>query len=93
MASKVKHNHNVRIMKVWHGTSVEIAKKIMEVGFANLAKLDAGWFGKGKAEKSFTDIGRNLLFLFSRIFLSILQRRTLSDFVLYHHSKSISVLL
>ena len=44
----MKHNRKIRIIKVWHGTNSQIAPKILDLGFANLAKLDEGWFGKGK---------------------------------------------
>jgi len=41
------HNRNVKIMRAWHGTSVAVAHRVMNEGFANLATMDAGWFGKG----------------------------------------------
>ncbi len=45
--SLAHHNRDVHIMRAWHGTSMEVAKKILTTGFANLAVLDDGWFGKG----------------------------------------------
>jgi hypothetical protein len=42
-----KHNRKVQILRAWHGTSGGMAKKILKSGFANLAKMDDGWFGKG----------------------------------------------
>eukprot|EP01114_Cavostelium_apophysatum_P000258 TRINITY_DN1024_c0_g2_i1.p1 TRINITY_DN1024_c0_g2~~TRINITY_DN1024_c0_g2_i1.p1 ORF type:complete len:803 (+),score=220.76 TRINITY_DN1024_c0_g2_i1:98-2506(+) len=47
LARKVKHNRSVKILKVYHGTSSSLSKKIVDTGFANLAKLDDGWYGKG----------------------------------------------
>jgi len=47
LAGKTKHNRKVRILLVWHGTTVPIAHSIMKLGFASLAKLDEGWFGRG----------------------------------------------
>jgi len=46
-ASKTNHNRGVSIVRAWHGTSLESAHKILRSGFANLATLDDGWFGKG----------------------------------------------
>lgn len=43
----VRHNRLIRIMKVWHGTTPDIAYKIAQIGFANMGKTDSGWFGKG----------------------------------------------
>uniref|UniRef100_A0A6B2KX99 PARP catalytic domain-containing protein n=1 Tax=Arcella intermedia TaxID=1963864 RepID=A0A6B2KX99_9EUKA len=37
----------VAILPVVHGTSLEIAQKILSTGFANLSSLDNGWYGKG----------------------------------------------
>lgn len=37
----------VKIVRGWHGTTMERAKSIMVSGFASLARLDDGWFGKG----------------------------------------------
>jgi len=45
--SRVDHNRGVSIVRAWHGTSLESAHKILKNGFANLATLDDGWFGKG----------------------------------------------
>lgn len=39
--------NRVQILRAWHGTSLEQAHKILKTGFANLAILDDGWFGKG----------------------------------------------
>jgi len=38
---------NVKIVPVWHGTSREYLDSIFKTGFANLAKIDAGFYGKG----------------------------------------------
>jgi len=38
---------NVKIVPVWHGTSREYLDSIFKTGFANLAKVDAGFYGKG----------------------------------------------
>lgn len=47
LASKVHHNRSAKVLKAWHGTSVEMGEKIMQLGFANLGKTDNGWYGKG----------------------------------------------
>ncbi len=44
---QAKHNRGVEIVRAWHGTSYKIARSIMVNGFASLAILDEGWFGKG----------------------------------------------
>jgi len=38
---------NVKIVPVWHGTSTEYLDSIFRTGFANLAKVDSGFYGKG----------------------------------------------
>jgi len=42
-----KHNRKALIVGGFHGTTVEKAESILKVGFANLATLDDGWYGKG----------------------------------------------
>ena len=34
-------------LPVWHGTKSEVLDKILKTGFANLAKTDVGYYGKG----------------------------------------------
>jgi hypothetical protein len=44
----VRHGHRTPVACLYHGTSYDHAKKIIEVGFAEVnRKNDAGWFGKG----------------------------------------------
>jgi hypothetical protein len=45
--ASIEHNRSVTILRAWHGTSTSVAKSILNSGFANLATLDDGWFGKG----------------------------------------------
>lgn len=47
LCAKTKSNRNVHLLQCWHGTSAPVAKTILEGGFAAIAKLDGGWFGKG----------------------------------------------
>jgi len=42
-----RHNRDVTIVCAWHGTSLALARQIAINGFANVAKLDDGWFGGG----------------------------------------------
>lgn len=42
-----RDNPHVRMLPMWHGTSREAIDSICEVGFANLASTDSGYFGKG----------------------------------------------
>uniref|UniRef100_A0A6B2L0J6 SAM domain-containing protein n=1 Tax=Arcella intermedia TaxID=1963864 RepID=A0A6B2L0J6_9EUKA len=37
----------VSVMPMFHGTSIETAWKIVQTGFATVATLDAGWYGRG----------------------------------------------
>jgi len=41
------HNRSVKILRVWHGTNGKVLPSILEDGFAAIATLDEGWFGKG----------------------------------------------
>ena len=57
---------HVKLMPVWHGTNAVAAQGILESGFANLALVDAGFFGKGlygtnSAEYSHRVYGKALL--------------------------------
>lgn len=38
---------NVKLIPVWHGTKPEILPSLFKAGFASLALVDAGYFGKG----------------------------------------------
>jgi hypothetical protein len=38
---------DVKFLKLWHGTQPAIVGSILETGYANLAKTDNGFFGKG----------------------------------------------
>ena len=38
---------NVKLLPVWHGTKPEILPSLFKTGFASLALVDAGYFGKG----------------------------------------------
>ena len=38
---------NVKLLPVWHGTKPEILSSLFKTGFASLALVDAGYFGKG----------------------------------------------
>ncbi len=38
---------NVKLCLGWHGTDPKVIPSICSTGFANLAKTDAGWYGKG----------------------------------------------
>jgi hypothetical protein len=55
LSSKFKHDHNVSIVGVWHGTTLDKAEVIVQTGFANLGTLDEGWFGKGIYFTSFPE--------------------------------------
>ena len=37
----------MKIVPAWHGTSTEYLESIFRTGFANLAKVDSGFYGKG----------------------------------------------
>jgi len=43
----VQHNRSAKIIRAWHGTTLDVARSILNVGFASLAILDGGWFGNG----------------------------------------------
>lgn len=51
LAKVTKHNRNVRVIRCWHGTDYSMTPKITDTGFAAIAKMDAGWFGKGTFKK------------------------------------------
>jgi len=55
ISKQVNHNRDVKIIKCWHGTTIQKANKILDFGFANLATLDEGWFGKGIYFSSFPE--------------------------------------
>ena len=38
---------NVKLLPVWHGTQREVLESLFSSGYANLAKTDSGFFGKG----------------------------------------------
>uniref|UniRef100_A0A6B2KZI0 PARP catalytic domain-containing protein n=1 Tax=Arcella intermedia TaxID=1963864 RepID=A0A6B2KZI0_9EUKA len=40
------HNRNVHIVRLYHGTNTSTAHSITQTGFAALATLDQGWFGR-----------------------------------------------
>ena len=42
-----KNPNGVKELKLWHGTDPAAEQSIMHTGFANLALLDEGFFGKG----------------------------------------------
>jgi len=42
----LKHNRSVSIARLYHGTTSEAARNICVTGFADLSKLDAGWYGR-----------------------------------------------
>eukprot|EP00026_Physarum_polycephalum_P007712 Phypoly_transcript_07777.p1 GENE.Phypoly_transcript_07777~~Phypoly_transcript_07777.p1 ORF type:complete len:416 (+),score=62.88 Phypoly_transcript_07777:288-1535(+) len=47
LASHSAQDAGVLVMGAFHGTTADRAKTIIEVGFANLASNDEGWFGNG----------------------------------------------
>jgi len=42
----LKHNRNILIAQLFHGTTSEAARNICVTGFADLSKLDQGWYGR-----------------------------------------------
>jgi len=40
-------DHSCTFIPVWHGTKKEVLPSILKTGFANLAKTDVGYYGKG----------------------------------------------
>jgi len=42
----LKHNRAVSIAQLFHGTTSDNARNICVTGFADLAKLDQGWYGR-----------------------------------------------
>ncbi len=40
-------NPHVKILPMWHATNAQILPSLFETGFANLAMVDTGFFGKG----------------------------------------------
>ncbi len=41
------HNPHVKLVPMWHATNAKILSDLFETGFANLAMVDRGFFGKG----------------------------------------------
>lgn len=64
-----EHNRDILIYKVWHGTNMEKARNILSSGFANLATLDDGWYGKGIY---FSTSPEYLLFFYYYYFIPIM---------------------
>lgn len=50
LTRQVTHAHagsGINIVRAWHGTTKDVASSVIRNGFAALANLDAGWYGKG----------------------------------------------
>lgn len=47
LCAKVKCNRNARLVRAWHGSKASVVDNVLENGFAAIAMLDDGWFGKG----------------------------------------------
>ena len=46
-SSNLNWTHGVPILPMFHGTNEHMCWKIAQTGFATVATLDAGWYGKG----------------------------------------------
>jgi len=82
--SQIQADHNrkdgLMIVGGFHGTTAEKADSIIRIGFANLATLDDGWFGKGIYFTSHPEYASTYCKN---------KKRSLPDLLLYHFSKSI----
>ena len=47
LCRQVFHNRRARIVRMWHGCRRNILPNVLSDGFAALATLDDGWYGKG----------------------------------------------